>query len=52
MGLKTNWILILIIAVSVGVGVGTGAYFAGLNNGVSQGFSQAERIFNSTIIRG
>lgn len=49
MGLKTNWILILVVAVAVGVGAGGIGYSVGLNNGVSQGFSQAQNIFNSTI---
>jgi hypothetical protein len=49
MGLKTNWILVLIVAVSVGVGVGFGAYFAGLDSGITQGFKQAETIYNSTL---
>jgi hypothetical protein len=49
MGLKTNWVLLLIIAVSVGVGAGGAGYSIGLNNGISQGISQAQQIFNSTV---
>jgi hypothetical protein len=48
MGLKTNWILILIIAVAVGVGAGGGGYSFGLNNGINQGFTQAQHIINAT----
>ena len=50
MGLKTNWVLLLIIAVSVGIGAGGSMYAFGLNNGINQGFTQAQHIINSTII--
>jgi hypothetical protein len=49
MGLKSNWILILIIAVAVGIGCGGSMYAIGLNNGISQGFNNAQHIYNSTI---
>jgi hypothetical protein len=49
MGLKTNWILILVVAVAVGVGAGGACYSFGLNNGIAQGFSQAQNIINSTV---
>lgn len=49
MGIKQNWILIIIIAVAVGVGAGGGGYAFGLNSGVSQGFSQAQHLINSTL---
>ena len=49
LGLKTNWVLILIVAVAVGVGAGGGGYALGLNSGISQGFTQAQHIINSTV---
>lgn len=50
MGLKTNWVLLLIIAISVGVGAGGSMYAIGFNGGVSQGFNNAQQIYNSTLI--
>jgi hypothetical protein len=49
LGLKTNWVLLLIVGVSVGVGAGGSMYALGVNNGITQGFTQAQQIINSTI---
>jgi hypothetical protein len=49
LGLKTNWVLLLVVAVAVGVGAGGACYSFGLNNGIAQGFSQAQNIINSTV---
>ena len=49
MGIKKDWILLLIVGVAVGVGAGGAMYAIGLNNGISQGFSQAQHIINSTL---
>lgn len=49
MGLKNNWILIILIGVVCGLAGGGIAYGVGLNNGISQGFNQAQLIINATM---
>jgi hypothetical protein len=49
LGLKNNWILIIVIGLVCAVAGGGVAYSIGLNNGITQGFNQAQHIINSTV---
>lgn len=49
MGLKNNWILIILVGVVCALAGGGVAYSMGLNNGIAQGFNQAQQIINATI---